>query len=732
MEIHLESFRDLLADRSKSNGITIQQNSDGEIAIAGVHVEEVESCEQCMQIIARGCATRATGATGVHEHSSRSHAIVSIALRQLRRAQPGDAAQQRAIITSKFNLVDLAGSERIKKTNAQGARLKEGININHGLLTLGKVISALADRATAPANTASHIPYRESKLTRFLQDSLGGNAQTVMIACVSPTDLDSEESLGTLRYATRARKIRNKPTQNVMLDDSAAQIRALQMQVAALQQQAERTAPLMEDGQTDERLTELQATLDSERAQHSAAEAEWLDWRGEAQGALANLQAAVKSTVEKEKIAAEEAKQTGERWAAKLELQSQAAAASEANLVQEAVVLKDRLAALQEEMHSQLAQIQAQLDEKAAAHDLTAQELQAKTEEQTALQTEHGKLQDAHVEALEKHKAAAAEAVEVLGDKQSEADVLRNELAQELGRRETAEQTVATVEEEKSAVIEETKTKLSELQDSTAKAKATQVRVQEANKELRQGLARLRGEHDEASKQYSAEKDELTAEKSKLQTRCKNLQQKLSTVRTQFEGQRAELEEKGTEVVEDGTLAEKVAEVEQLRTDKKGMQQKLSSLRSKLEEQKKTILGLQCAAEEHEAREVAEQTEIADSNSELQQKVSKLRSKVEEQRRKLEPTEKRLKHALESHAATMVEMDGLQVELDAEKARHLKSESSFKAWKAKAEAQISNIQSSVVVEAEMQATREAELSKVSTPSPGVRHGQEHIGTHRDM
>merc|ERR1711997_360988 len=113
-------------------------------------------------------------------------------------------------ISVKFHLVDLAGSERAKKTQATGNRFKEGTAINMGLLSLGNVISALGDEAGS-----KHIPYRDSKLTRLLQDSLGGNSHTLMIACVSPADYNLEETMSTLRYADRARKIKNKPIVNI-------------------------------------------------------------------------------------------------------------------------------------------------------------------------------------------------------------------------------------------------------------------------------------------------------------------------------------------------------------------------------------------------------------------------------------------------------------------------------------------------------------------------------------
>ncbi|OCH92129.1 kinesin [Obba rivulosa] len=117
-------------------------------------------------------------------------------------------------VVSKFHFVDLAGSERLKRTAAAGERIKEGISINGGLLALGNVISALGDPARAKSNTASYIPYRDSKLTRLLQDSLGGNAHTLMIACVSPTEWNVGETINTLKYANRARNIKNRVVLN--------------------------------------------------------------------------------------------------------------------------------------------------------------------------------------------------------------------------------------------------------------------------------------------------------------------------------------------------------------------------------------------------------------------------------------------------------------------------------------------------------------------------------------
>ena len=131
------------------------------------------------------------------------------------------AATHQEVRRSKFHFVDLAGSERAKRTGAQGHQLKEGIDINKGLLALGNVISALGDDTK---RGKSFVPYRDSKLTRMLQDSLGGNSKTLMICCVSPSSLNFNESVNALRYANRARNIKNKPVVNrdptlVMIDE---------------------------------------------------------------------------------------------------------------------------------------------------------------------------------------------------------------------------------------------------------------------------------------------------------------------------------------------------------------------------------------------------------------------------------------------------------------------------------------------------------------------------------
>merc|ERR1719393_74628 len=177
------------------------------------------------QVLAAGLNNRSTGATNMNAESSRSHSIFLVTIEQACIGPDGEEH----IRVGKLNMVDLAGSERQSKTGATGERLKEATKINLSLSALGNVISALVD------GKSSHIPYRDSKLTRLLQDSLGGNTKTVMVANCGPADYTFDETLSTLRYAYRAKSIKNKPRINE--DPKDAMIREFQEEIARLKQQ---------------------------------------------------------------------------------------------------------------------------------------------------------------------------------------------------------------------------------------------------------------------------------------------------------------------------------------------------------------------------------------------------------------------------------------------------------------------------------------------------------------
>uniref|UniRef100_A0A8C7TR24 Kinesin family member 4 n=1 Tax=Oncorhynchus mykiss TaxID=8022 RepID=A0A8C7TR24_ONCMY len=227
LEIYNEEILDLLcpsASKDKPSTINIREDPKEGIKIVGLTERQVMSAHEMVGCLELGNSARTVGSTAMNAASSRSHAIFTITLEQRRGADKSDN------VVSKLHLVDLAGSERQKKTKAEGDRLKEGISINRGLLSLGNVISALGDESK---KGTGFVPYRDSKLTRLLQDSLGGNSHTLMIACISPADSNIEETINTLRYADRARKIKNKPVVNV--DPRAAEMKHLKQQVQELQ-----------------------------------------------------------------------------------------------------------------------------------------------------------------------------------------------------------------------------------------------------------------------------------------------------------------------------------------------------------------------------------------------------------------------------------------------------------------------------------------------------------------
>ncbi|XP_067137573.1 kinesin-like protein KIF21A isoform X2 [Centruroides vittatus] len=256
MELYNEEIFDLLDpareldERGKKTHIKIHEDARGGIYTVGVTTRTVMSVEETLQCLKVGALSRTTASTQMNAQSSRSHAIFTLHIKQQRIVKLKNGGGHMVIedleedegvdgvdeplnefetLTAKFHFVDLAGSERLKRTGATGERAKEGISINCGLLALGNVISALGDKS----RKVTHIPYRDSKLTRLLQDSLGGNSRTLMIACVSPSDRDFMETLNTLKYANRAKNIKNRVMINQ--DKTSQTIGALRREIQMLQ-----------------------------------------------------------------------------------------------------------------------------------------------------------------------------------------------------------------------------------------------------------------------------------------------------------------------------------------------------------------------------------------------------------------------------------------------------------------------------------------------------------------
>jgi kinesin family protein 4/21/27 len=250
LEIYNEEIHDLLDPVLMAHEKTITIREDkGSISLMGLHEQKVDTYYEMLECLDRGSLKRSTSATLMNATSSRSHAIFTISIEQHILEDAGDErpeTEEQEYTTAKFHFVDLAGSERAKRTGAVGATLKEGININKGLLCLGNVISAL----TEDSKKNVHVPYRDSKLTRILQDSLGGNSKTYMIACVSPAEINLEETLNTLKYASRARHIKNKPIVN--RDPTSAVLAQLRQEVYGLKQEIKQYQRLISlDGSSD-------------------------------------------------------------------------------------------------------------------------------------------------------------------------------------------------------------------------------------------------------------------------------------------------------------------------------------------------------------------------------------------------------------------------------------------------------------------------------------------------
>ncbi|NWZ92759.1 KI18A protein, partial [Nesospiza acunhae] len=208
LEVYNEQIRDLLVN---SGPLAVREDGQQGVIVQGLTLHQPKSAEEILQMLDYGNKNRTQHPTDVNASSSRSHAVFQIYLRQ----QDKTASINQNIRIAKMSLIDLAGSERAKATSAKGARFVEGTNINRSLLALGNVINALAD-----PKSKKHIPYRNSKLTRLLKDSLGGNCRTIMIAAISPSSLFYDDTYNTLKYANRAKDIKSSLKSNVVSLDS--------------------------------------------------------------------------------------------------------------------------------------------------------------------------------------------------------------------------------------------------------------------------------------------------------------------------------------------------------------------------------------------------------------------------------------------------------------------------------------------------------------------------------
>ncbi|KAK3593182.1 hypothetical protein CHS0354_039667 [Potamilus streckersoni] len=292
LEIYNEQVRDLLVKtKPPHGGLKIRQNPSAGFYVEGLRAVPVRAYTEIEKLMEQGTINRTTASTNMNATSSRSHMVITIRFVQVFKNAMGQSNTR----SSDVNLVDLAGSERADSTGATGDRLKEGSAINQSLSTLGNVISALADLSLGKKKVL--VPYRDSVLTKLLQSALGGNSRTIMIAALSPADINYDETLSTLRYADRAKKIQNKavvnesPTERLireLKEENAKLMQLLQKQqgikgggdTSELQKMLEENQRRMADMQLTWEQRLEQARLEWERSQMPTAGAGVLqDWQ---------------------------------------------------------------------------------------------------------------------------------------------------------------------------------------------------------------------------------------------------------------------------------------------------------------------------------------------------------------------------------------------------------------------------------------------------------------------
>ncbi|XP_012257534.2 kinesin-like protein Klp98A isoform X2 [Athalia rosae] len=276
LEIHNERVRDLLRpDQSQSHSLRVREHPKRGPYVQDLSNHLVYDYSDIQECMLRGNTHRTTASTNMNDVSSRSHAIFTITF-----VQAGFSGNMPSETVSKVHLVDLAGSERADATGATGQRLKEGAHINKSLVTLGSVISALAEVSSSSCSSDStnyskrnvFIPYRDSVLTWLLKDSLGGNSKTIMIAAISPADCNYGETLSTLRYANRAKNIINKPTINE--DANVKLIRELREEIQKLKSLIDKDASVERPPQV------LLAQIHEKQEQEKVLTEEWAEkWR---------------------------------------------------------------------------------------------------------------------------------------------------------------------------------------------------------------------------------------------------------------------------------------------------------------------------------------------------------------------------------------------------------------------------------------------------------------------
>lgn len=374
LEIYQEEIRDLLS-KDQTKRLELKERPDTGVYVKDLSSFVTKSVKEIEHVMNVGNQNRSVGATNMNEHSSRSHAIFVITIECSEVGLDGE----NHIRVGKLNLVDLAGSERQAKTGAQGERLKEATKINLSLSALGNVISALVD------GKSTHIPYRDSKLTRLLQDSLGGNAKTVMVANVGPASYNVEETLTTLRYANRAKNIKNKPRVNE--DPKDALLREFQEEIARLKAQIEKRAIVEDHSLVAEEkmrlLKEKEKKMEDLRREKDAAEMLGAKIKAMESKLLVGGKNIVDHTNEQQKILEQKRQEIAEQKRREREIQQQMESRDE-----ETLELKETYSSLQQEVDIKTKKLKKLFSKlqavKAEIHDLQEEHIKERQElEQT-------------------------------------------------------------------------------------------------------------------------------------------------------------------------------------------------------------------------------------------------------------------------------------------------------------------------------------------------------------
>jgi len=375
LEIYNEEVRDLLS-KNQSVRLEIKERPDVGVFVKDLSTYVVNNADDMERIMMLGNKNRAVGATQMNIHSSRSHAIFTVTVECSEIGIDG----HNHLHVGKLNLVDLAGSERQTKTGSSGLRLREASKINWSLSTLGNVISALAD------GKASHVPYRNSKLTRLLQDSLGGNAKTLMCANVGPASYNYDETLNTLRYASRAKNIRNKARINE--DPKDALLKQFQKEIEELRRQLEEAESASSD--------------DSEDHGFETRKEKKKKSRGEGERAVlrAQIDEERKMMMESSQLAEEERRNVAEILA-KQEEELRNADEEEnrlrqklASLESKVIVGGENLLDRVEQQASLLEETRKELEKRKAKEDLLRMQLQEKEAERIDMEERYSSLQE--------------------------------------------------------------------------------------------------------------------------------------------------------------------------------------------------------------------------------------------------------------------------------------------------------------------------------------------------